>query len=98
MIKKTIILSSISAVFLGRVYMRLDHAGAVETHILDIFQLTIFRPKKKQEGEMRGGPRSRPSVAPPGEGGNWGSSGRHLGDLGSPGAHKDDLRGLRLKN
>ena len=27
----------------------------------------------------------------------WGSSGRHLGDLGSPGAHKGDLRGLRLK-
>ena len=38
-------------------------------------------------------------------GGIWGASGRHLGviweasgDLGFPGAHKDDLKGLRLKN
>ena len=27
----------------------------------------------------------------------WESSGRHLGDLGSPGAHKGDMRGRGLK-
>ena len=66
MIKTTIILSSISGVFLGRVYMQSDHAGAVQTHILHILLLSISRRPKKQKVEMRCGPGGRPSVTPPG--------------------------------
>ena len=65
MIKKNIILSSISDVFLGRVYMQSDHAGAVQTHILHICLLSISRPPKKQKLQMRCGPGARPSVTRP---------------------------------
>ena len=56
MTKKIIISSSIFGVFLGRVYMQSDHAGAVQTHMLHILLLSISRRPKKQKVEIRCGP------------------------------------------
>ena len=55
--------------------MRLDHAGAVKTHILNIFQLTIFKPKQIKRVKC---------AADPGRGHLWhrpekGGTERHFG-------------------
>ena len=82
MIKKTIMLSFISNVLLGRVYMQSDHAGAVQTHIFT-FVCSPFQDLQKSKRFK--------CAADPGRG-HLG----HILDKGGTGGHLEGLWGPGL--
>ena len=72
-----------------RIFMILAlHLGTLGTTFRDHF----FRSKKYQIIVLHSHPEAGPSSTPPGEGGNWEASGRHLGDIWeTSGRHLGDI-------